>query len=193
MKADYWSIFFNTALYRRIGSLPEKDAVRLIREPVKDHLNYDDLAVEQILTMTGRQPYLIQLLCRTIVNELNNNKKRNDALVNDVDDAVEQIIAEDNDNFSKEAWKEAGHLERMILSAAAEELTLKHLERVNLEDILDKIAPLVRDFSREAAVDTLDKLVTGEILMEKNLNYFFIVNMTRKWIASRHPLRKVRG
>ncbi len=106
--------------------------------------------------------YLIQLLCR--------------AIVNDVDDAVEQIIAEDNDNFSKETWKDAGHL-----------------ERVNLEDILEKIAPLVRDFSREAAVDTLDKLVTGEILTEKNLNYCFTVNMTRKWIASRHPLRKVRG
>jgi len=81
-----------------------------------------------------------------------------------------------NDNFSKETWKNAGHL-----------------ERVNLEDILDKIAPLVPDFSREAAVDTLDKLVTGEILTEKNLNYCFTVNMTRKWIASRHPLRKVRG
>lgn len=106
---------------------------------------------------------------------------------------MEQIIAEDNDNFSKETWKDAGHLERMILSAAAEELTHKHLERVNLEDILDKIAPLVPNFSREAAVDTLDKLVTGEILTEKNLNYCFTVNMTRKWIASRHPLRKVRG
>lgn len=193
MQADYWSSFFNTALYRRIGSLARPDAVRLIKEPVKDRLDYDDLAVEQILSMTGCQPYLIQRLCRTIVNHLNNTKKRNDALVNDVDEAVEQIIAEDNDNFSKEAWKKAGHLERMILSAAAEELTHKHLERVNLEDILAKIAPLVPGFSRDDAVDTLDKLVTGEILAEKNLNYCFKVNMTRKWIATRHPLRKVRG
>jgi hypothetical protein len=106
---------------------------------------------------------------------------------------VEHIITEDNDNFSKETWKDAGHLERMILSAAAEELTQKSLERVNMEDILDKIAPLLPNFSREEAVDTLDKLVTGEILAEKNLNYFFNVNMTRQWIASRHPLRKVRG
>ena len=193
LKADYWSIFFNTALYRRIGSLPKQDAVRLITEPVKDQLNYDDLAVEHILTMTGGQPYLIQLICRTIINDLNKHKKRNDALVNDVDDAVEHIINEDNDNFSRETWKDAGHLERMILSAAAEELIQKRLEQVNMEDILDKIAPQIKDFSREEAVDTLDKLVTGEILVEKNLNYRFNIDMMRQWIATRHPLRKVRG
>jgi hypothetical protein len=192
MQADYWSIFFNTALYKRIGSLPRADAIRLIREPVKEGLHYDDLAVEQILSMTGCQPYLIQLICRTIVNDLNNNKKRNDALVNDVDDAVEQIIAEDNDNFSKEAWKDAKHLERMILSATAEELTRKHLEKANIEDIMDKVAGQLKNFSRDQGVDILDKLVTGEILVEKNLNYRFNIDMTRQWIATRHPLRKVR-
>lgn len=193
MTADYWSIFFNTALYRRIGRLPKKDAVRLIKEPVKNQLDYDDLAVEQILSMSGRQPYLIQLICRTMVNQLNDTKKRNDALVNDVDDAVEQIIAENNDNFSKETWKAAGHLERMILSATAEELTHKHLEHIHIEEILAKIAPLIPGFSRDAALDTLDKLVTGEILSERNQNYCFTVNMMRRRLAVRHPLRKVRG
>jgi hypothetical protein len=193
LQADYWSIFFNTALYRRIGRLERPDAVRLIEEPVKGQLYYDPLAVEQILAMTGGQPYLIQLLCRTIVNRLNQLGKRNDALVNDVDASVAQIISEDTDNFSKDAWKAAGHLERLILSAAAAELTHKHREQANLEDILAKIAPLEPGFSREQAVDTLDKLVTGEILAEKDLNYCFQVNMTRQWIAARHPLRKVRG
>jgi len=39
--------------------------------------------------MTGGQPYLIQLVCRTLVNSLNDKKKRNDALIDDVDDAVD--------------------------------------------------------------------------------------------------------
>jgi len=55
MSVDYWSIFFNTAIYYRLSHLLPKDAVRLIKEPVKDQLTYDDLAVEQILKMTGGQ------------------------------------------------------------------------------------------------------------------------------------------
>ncbi|MCP4213726.1 MAG: ATP-binding protein [bacterium] len=193
MQADYWSIFFNTALYRRIGRLPESDAERLVRRPVQGALDFDDLAVQRILHMTGGQPYLIQLICRTLVDDLNSTKKRNDALAQDVDDAVEKIIGENNDNFSSDAWKNAGHLERMILSATAENLTQKRLEQINLEEILAKIEPHIKNFSREAAVDTLDKLTTAEILSEHNLNYRFTVNMTRKWIADRHPLRKVRA
>lgn len=192
MQADYWSIFFNTALYRRIGKLPRADAVRLIKEPVKDRVNYHHLAVEQILAMSGCQPYLVQLLCRAVVNRLN-QEKRNDALESDVNEAVSRIIEADGDNFSKEAWKGSNHLERLILSAAAETLTRQPRETVNLEDLLAKIAPLEPGFSREQAVDTLDKLVTGEILAEKDLNYYFRVNLTRQWIAARHPLRKVRG
>ncbi|MGD2088352.1 MAG: hypothetical protein PVH61_19395 [Candidatus Aminicenantes bacterium] len=193
MQADYWSIFFNTALYRRIGKLPRADAVRLIKEPVKDRVNYHHLAVEQILAMSGCQPYLIQLLCRTVVNRLNHLEKRNDALESDVNKAAAQIIETDGDNFSKETWQRANHLERLILSAAAGTLTRQPVETVNLEDLLAKIAPLEPGFSREQAVDTLDKLVTGEILAEKDLNYCFRVNMTRQWIAARHPLSKVRG
>ena len=192
MQADYWSIFFNTAIYKRIGNLPEEDAIRLIREPVAENLNYDDLAVDYILTMTGCQPYLIQLVCRTIINQLNHSKKRNDVLVNDVDDAVAEIFSEDNDNFSKEAWGNSGYLERMILSAAAELLTYQILEQVNQEEILSKLVPLMENFSRENALDTLDKLVYSEILTEKSQNYRFTVNMMRQWIATRHPLRKVR-
>lgn len=55
MSADYWSIFFNTAIYYRLSHLHYRDALRLIKEPVKGQLAYDDLAVEQIMKMTGGQ------------------------------------------------------------------------------------------------------------------------------------------
>jgi hypothetical protein len=55
MSADYWSIFFNTAIYYRISHLKTEDARRLIIEPVQGQLTYDDLAVEQVLKMTNGQ------------------------------------------------------------------------------------------------------------------------------------------
>lgn len=192
MSADYWSIFFNTAIYFRISHLKREDAIRLIKEPVKDQLTYDDLAVEQILKMTNGQPYLTQLICRILVNDLNENKKRNDALIDDVDDVVEHIINEGKEHFSQHIWDESSQLERLLLSAAAEELTQKQLDHVGPDAIFDKIKPLLPDFSRKQAMEALDKLVSKEILVERNLRYRFPVNLLRKWIAARYPLRKVR-
>lgn len=37
----------------------------------------------------------------------------------------------------------------------------------------------------------LEKLVSKEILLEKELRYCFPVNLLRKWIAARFPLKKV--
>ncbi|NIM15456.1 MAG: AAA family ATPase [Candidatus Aminicenantes bacterium] len=192
MSADYWSIFFNTAIYFRISHLKREDAIRLIKEPVKDQLTYDDLAVEQILKMTNGQPYLTQLICRTLVNDLNENKKRNDALIDDVDDVVEHIINEGKEHFSQHIWDESSQLERLIISAAAEELTHKQLDHVGPDAIFDKIKQLLPDFSRKQSMEALDKLVSKEILAERNLRYWFPVNLLRKWIAARYPLRKVR-
>lgn len=192
MSADYWSIFFNTALYRRISHLKRKDAVRLIKEPVNGQLTYDALAVEQILKMTGGQPFLTQLICHTLVNDLNENKKRNDALIDDVDDAVERIISEGTDHFSLHIWGESSVLERLILSAAAEELTQKQLDHTGVDAIFDKIKPILPGFSRKQSMETLERLVSKEILAEKNMRYRFPVNLLRKWIAARYPLRKVR-
>jgi hypothetical protein len=41
-------------------------------------------------------------------------------------------------------------------------------------------------------VEALDKLVSKEILAERNLRYWFPVDILRKWITARYPLRKVR-
>jgi hypothetical protein len=192
MSADYWSIFFNTAIYYRISHLSPEDARRLIIEPVQGKLTYEDLAVEQILKMTNGQPHLTQLICRTIVNELNETKKRNDALVNDVDNAVEKVISIGTESFSQHIWSKASLLEKLILSASAEELTNKQLDRIGVDDIFDRIHSLTDRFDRKEAIRSLGKLVSQEILCEAENGYYFPVNLLRKWIAFRFPLRKLR-
>ncbi len=194
MAADYWSIFFNTAVYYRLSRLKEQDAVRLIKEPVKDQLKYDDLAVGQILKMTGGQPYLIQLVCRTLVNALNETKKRNDALIDDVDDAVDSIIKGKGgtDHFSQHIWEDATIIERVVLSAIAEELTHTQADHLGAEGIYDKIRTVSPAYTRKQMMETLEKLVSREILSETNMLYSFPVHLLRKWLAAKYPLRKVR-
>ncbi|NIM15736.1 MAG: AAA family ATPase [Candidatus Aminicenantes bacterium] len=192
MSADYWSIFFNTAIYLRISHLKREDAIRLIKEPVKGQLTYDDLTVNQILKMTGCQPYLIQLICRMLVNDLNEYKKRNYAVIDDVDNVVEGIIDEGKEHLSQHIWDESNRLEHFILSSAAEELTHKKLDHTGIDTIFDKIKPILPNFYRKQSMQALDKLVSKEVLAEKNMNYWFPINLLRKWIAARYPLRKVK-
>ncbi|RPI71160.1 MAG: hypothetical protein EHM45_23965, partial [Desulfobacteraceae bacterium] len=156
MSADYWSIFFNTALYLWISRLKPRDAERLVKEPVKDRLHYDDLAVAQILKMTGGQPYLTQLLCRTLVNALNETKKRNDAVIDDVDDAVEEIISGGAEHFSQSIWEQSNLVERLILSAAAEEMTLRQLDFIGLDALYEKVRSSAPSFTRKHILDTLE-------------------------------------
>jgi hypothetical protein len=61
-----------------------------------------------------------------------------------------------------------------------------------VDAIYDKIQPLTDKFSKKQVIETLDKLVSKEILKEKNMRYWFPVNLLRKWISARYPLRKVR-
>ena len=49
MTGDYWSALYDAAVYRRIGFLQEDAARRLITEPVKSEVQYDDLALQEIL------------------------------------------------------------------------------------------------------------------------------------------------
>jgi len=193
MAADYWSIFFNTATYLKISYLKPEETVKLITEPVKGQLSYDELAVGHIQKLTFGQPYLTQLICHTIVNDLNDRKKRNYAAIDDVDDAAEKIISEGKDKFSEQIWNQATTWERLILSAAAEEMTNKQLDVIGVESLYGKIETAIGKFPRKEYMDTLNRLVSKDILAVKEVRYSFPVNLLRKWIADRHPLAKVRA
>ena len=192
ISADYESMLFSTALFWKISHLEKEEAIRLIMKPVEGQLTYDSLAIDQILKMTNGQPFLTQLVCRTLVNDLNENKKRNYVVIDDVDDAVEEIISGENDSFSREIWQRAGKLERLILCAAAEELTDKQLDHIGKDIIFKRIRSITADSSEKQKADTLRNMVSKEILAETNMFYSFPINLLRKWIVFRYPLMKVR-
>jgi hypothetical protein len=70
LTGEYWSVLFNIALHKRIGFLKREETVRLITEPVKPYgMAYDELAIDEMLCMTGCHPYFTQLLCNILVNQ----------------------------------------------------------------------------------------------------------------------------
>jgi len=191
MRAGYWYIFFNTAIYYKISYLSRKDSEDLIKKPVEGQMSYDDLAVEQILKMTHGQPYLTQMICHSLVNDLN-DKRKNHATINDVDDVVEKIISQGGEHFSEHIWQQSDRLGRLILSSAADELINKHLESISFDALYDKVRAISRKFSRKDCLEVANKFVSQDILFEKNMNYSFVMGLFKKWIGLRHPLPQVR-
>ena len=139
------------------------------------------------------QPYLTQLICSTIVGDVNINQKRNYAKINDVDNAVDQIISSGSDSFSISIWERSNTIEHLILSALAQLLTDKHLDTIGLETIYQKISELSKQLSRQQYMKALDRLVTIDVLFDKNSRYGFTVLLFRNWVYKRNPLEKVRA
>ena len=187
MAADY------TALSLNINFLSKENTIQLITEPVQKQLTYDELTIEYIYKLTHGHPYLTQLICHAIVDDLNHNKKRNFATINDVENAVDEIIDTGYDYSSKYIWETSNTIEHLILSALAQLLTDKHLDTIGSEPIYQKISEFSKQLTRQQYIKALDRLMSIDVLFDKNARYGFTVLLFRNWVYKRNPLEKVRA
>jgi AAA+ ATPase superfamily predicted ATPase len=58
--ASYWAGFLPKALYRGVSYLSKRDTIRLIRDPVKDVVQYEEEVPEEIYRLTAGQPFYTQ-------------------------------------------------------------------------------------------------------------------------------------
>jgi hypothetical protein len=76
----------------RITYLKESEARELILKPVEDFLDIcEPKAVEKIIQLTHRQPYLIQLLCYELVEFLNQEIRANRRESNTIQASAEDV------------------------------------------------------------------------------------------------------
>ena len=101
--AEYWSILFNIAAYKRITFLDPDEIHRLVTEPVAAYgMEYDPLAVERIVQVTAGHPYFTQVVCHEMV-AYHNETERNYLTVTSVDEVLERIIERGEAHF-KYIW-----------------------------------------------------------------------------------------
>jgi archaellum biogenesis ATPase FlaH len=184
MSQDYWSILFNIALYRQVSYLNEAEAVALIRGPVREALTVDDIAVEKILRLTHRHPYFIQLMCWALVNQCN-ERSRNYATINDVNDALEQILTTGEGHFAY-IWQQISSREQLALGLLAHTLR-GGVSWARLDDMLVQLAEVSGDaLDRDTMLQVLDRLVQQDIIdvaSEGVLRYRFRLEVLQQWIT----------
>jgi len=182
MSHEYWSILFNIALYRRINFLDTGDARKLIRKPVSDYLSIDDLVVEKITDLTSGHPYFTQLICWALVNHCN-DRQRNYATINDINDVIEEILTTGKAHFAY-IWHQSAGNERLVLAGIA------HLARsgrswVRPDEILDLLEKEGAFITHNELIAILDRFVSQEVLEQSTegyLRYRFEIELLRLWI-----------
>jgi hypothetical protein len=117
MGSDYWSVLFNSALYRHVGFLSAEAARRLIRDPVSPNLMYDDLALDKILRVTAGHPYFLQLVCYTLVNQAN-NARQGYVTISDVNAGLNEMLRLGEVHFAY-LWQRSSYTEKALLAAAS--------------------------------------------------------------------------
>ncbi|MGD8857876.1 MAG: AAA family ATPase, partial [Chloroflexota bacterium] len=117
MGTDYWSVLFNSALYRYVSFLDTDSAQKLIRDPVAPNLVYDDIALDKILRVTAGHPYFLQLVCYTLVNRAN-QRKSSYITISDVNSAIEEMLRLGEVHFAY-IWQRSTFPERALLAAGS--------------------------------------------------------------------------
>ena len=195
----YRSTFFNIARHYRLSKLNSQGAEDLIRQPVTGFLEYEPLTVQKIHRLTADQPYLIHLMCRSIV-DYSNDLRKTYVTINDVNTVQREVMQTGQFHFEW-LWDQVTPEERMVLAALAEggrdegrSLTLGDIEEIYRRNRIP--------FKREYLLASLKTLIEADIvepgssdgqdIQFEDGKFKIPVGLTRRWLLKEHLLEQVR-
>jgi type I restriction enzyme M protein len=188
LREEHWSALYGLGTSIPVTALDVDSARRVVTEPVRGGLTFSDEAVEQIIELTARQPYLIQCLCNRIFDFASQAKTRSVTLAV-VEDAATALVR-DNEHFAS-LWdyaargpKTGGCRRQLILLQCA--LALKrgaHLSFGTLREQLAQVGAEAEEADLDADLAYLRELdlveFSGEI---GDGQYGLAIPLMAQWI-----------
>lgn len=191
MSADYWSVLFNIALYRKIDFLSPQAAERLICEPVAPNLVYDDLAIDKILRVTAGHPYFLQLVCYTLVKHAN-QKKTGYITISDVNVTLDEMLRLGEVHFAY-LWQRSNPAERAVLAAVAH--LMDRNEPLHPGEIIDYLQSYSIELDPTETTHALNSLVERDVMQEMTIEgsslYELKIELIGLWVAQNKSLSKL--
>lgn len=105
LREEYWSALYGLGTSIPVTALDVASARRVVTEPVRDKLSYSNEAIERVVEITARQPYLMQCLCNRVFAYAVQTKARSITL--GVINEVATSLVRDNEHFAS-LWDYAG-------------------------------------------------------------------------------------
>lgn len=184
MGADYWSVLFNTALWKRIELLDWQTFKSLVEDPAKGFFKYDELALQRIWNMTSGHPFFTQLLCRELVTYRNENRLVY-LTVQDVENVIEDVIDQLQVHLSY-MWDGLSNERKQFLVVVSELLEQRGFA------VLSEIRKSLTGYNISVNLEeTLKELKAKAILTEKEGQFEFPIGLIHKWIYATKNLEEL--
>jgi HAMP domain-containing protein len=186
-----WQILRAKTIPRRIGLLLPDDAQRLILEPVRGYVLYDEGIPEQILRATAGHPYYTQVVCQTMVDYL--NQKRDFAVgPAQLSEIFDQVLQNPPPPLNH-VWDSFSHHEKLasaILAYALKDAAQYADLQVIRENVPLELQKHVPDLG--TLINACDHLCRDD-WMERDLSgkCRFRVDLLRMWISRDHSIWQV--
>ncbi|MCK5408149.1 MAG: hypothetical protein KAJ37_11855, partial [Candidatus Krumholzibacteria bacterium] len=190
--APYWAGFLPKALYRGVSYLSRGDTLRLIREPVKDTVRYEEGVPEEIYKLTTGQPFYTQVFCQALVDHLN-ERQEYDVSMEDLHTVTDEIVENPLPQMIF-SWNSLSPLEKIALSIIGE-INRKEARPVSAKDVIafanaEKIGYRI---SLAKLNEVLEKLFHHDLLNKDRSQdaYTFKMDLWRRWIGRMHSIWQV--
>ena len=188
-KAEYWSSSVGKALFQRISFLREKDALRLVHDPVAGQVEYAEGVPERILALGARQPFYTQALCQGLVDRLNERRSRR-AELEDIE-AVAHEIVENPLPHMIFTWGAFTDPEKIVVACFGE-LNREGAQERTAAEILEflKTARTGVTLAEDVLNEALESLFQDDILTKDEAGEYYDLRMDvwRLWVARMHSI-----
>jgi outer membrane protein assembly factor BamB len=190
LTANYWSVFFNIARHYKLSKLGGEAATQLITRPVEGMLEYNTFAMQKIRQLAADQPYLIQLICRALVDHCNMLQK-NYVTINDVNIVLDAVMETGKVHFQW-IWEQANQQERVVLSILAQEGG-EARRLLSLADIEEVYVSHGIPYDHRIVLQSLSSLREKDIIESNSNNTRFrvLLGLSQRWLRETKSLRRV--
>jgi hypothetical protein len=187
MTRNYWEPLFAKVTRISVSFLEPAAARQLITQPTPDfNLDYAEDAIDLIIQYTAGQPYLIQLICLSLVSHFNDQNfisvnphavakdrdKHFKFTVEDVEIVIQNNEFESNGSaYFRGIWDRADSNQQLILQYLAS-------EDLSLPELLAKI-----QLTPEQIQLSLENLQAHDVLRQQQDKYTYSVPLMRRWVA----------
>lgn len=183
MNQDYWSSLYCCVKAVPVSFLSESAAQQLITQPSPDfEINYAHEAVQEIISLTNGQPYLIQLIGHSLVTLFNRQvfeerrERERSLTLQDVEAVIQapEFYREANAYFEG-VWVQASTTQPEKQLELLRQLCLHSMNKTQLVSET-MLAP-------DQIHSALSALVRHDVLREQDNYYVYNVELMRKWVA----------
>jgi len=188
-KIEYWRVLFGKSLYRRIGFLSRDDTIRLIAEPVRNWVTYQEGVIETIYRSTAGQPFYTQVVCQNLIDHLNERQKTHVELA-DLAEVTEGILQNPLPQMIY-IWNSLKEMERLAFTVLAElqQTTEGFIPVAKFQRFLkQKEAGFYP--SKKDLTTALEGLYERELVSKRGETYRLAIDLLGRWVRQEYSFWK---